>query len=194
MEYPEEIYQVFSDDMSGSGRRHAYKVGYEAGKAEQADSLEGYSNLTEAIRTGKSIDWEKMKGVKVKCVNHIIGTLRGELKRNTAWSENGVAGWYKRDMDPSYVNAFVSAWGGEDGWTLWVEGDIPLIRKTADQLKVGTYFLGEIRETRTDEMYVGEEHGSKVVLYTPHMGKTVFPTEEWVVLEERGPFQKPEGK
>ena len=41
MEYPEEIYQVFSDDMSGSGRRHAYEVGrnigYLKGLAERPD-------------------------------------------------------------------------------------------------------------------------------------------------------------
>ena len=39
-----------------------------------------------------------------------------------------------------------NAWHGKDGWALWIEGEVPMRRKTDDQKKVGTYFLGE--ETR----------------------------------------------
>ena len=43
-----------------------------------------------------------------------------------------------------------------------------------------------------EEIY--KTRGSKVVLYTPRMIESTVPASEWVVLEEYGPFQKPEGK
>lgn len=163
-------------------------------RAEQADPLEGYANLTAAIKAGEPIDWESLDGLKVKCVNPGVGELRGVLERDVLCSAERPGAWWKEDMDYLYAMALVYAWWGSDGWSLWVEGEIPLRRKTADQLEVGTYFRGEIREKKTAEMYVGETRGSKVVLYTPRMGKSEFPATEWVVLEEHGPFQKPEGK
>lgn len=203
MEYPEEIYATLdggrlTDHLrnaeAGWGRRLAYQVG----KVEQTDPFEGYSNLTEAIRTGKPIYWERMEGVKVKCANRSIGTLRGELKRNTAWGENGVAGWYRRDMDYSYVNAFVSAWNGEDGWTLWVEGEIPLIRKTADQLEPGTEFHGVLKNSEPDGvapelMLRTQGH----VLHLDDYTISQLSPRHFEVVKVVGAydtFQKPEGK
>lgn len=232
MEYPEEIYQVFSDDMCGSGRRHAYEVGFQAGRSEkadyiksisslesvltdveqlegedlpfvksliertaravrdeQADPLAGYSNLTAAISAGEPIDWEKLDGLRTKCVNKTVGTVVGMMDRNVCSSIDEAHGWWSSLMNDIYISAFYAAWSGKNGWTLWIEGDIPLIRKTADQLKVGTYFRGESGQ----RLYVGEEiDSSKIIRHVPKMEKSLFDPSEWVVLEEYGPFPFPD--
>ena len=205
MEYPEEIYHVFSDDMSGSGRRHAYNIGcargyqsgYEAGKAEQADPLSDYSNLTAAIQAGEPIDWERLDGLKVQCVKPELGALIGKLDRDICSPIDDAHGWWDSGMGGIYIEAFDSAWCGRDGWTLWVEGDIPLVRKTADQLEVGTYFLGQAKGDSPYLAYVGRpitNDTEKTIYYAPGMLKAITPASEWVVLEEYGPFQKPEDK
>ena len=169
---------------------------FRAGLAEQADPLEGYSNLTAAISAGDPIDWEKLDKLKVQCVKPGVGTLRGTLERNESRTADYHAGWWSKDADSLYRSAFIYGWTGYDGWTLWVEGEIPLIRKTADQLEVGTYFLGELGGRSIDLVYVGRpiDFEGKTVHYTPGMDESTATASEWVVLEEYGTFQKPEGK
>lgn len=162
---------------------------FEAGKAERPDPLTGYSNLTEAIEAGEPIDWEKLDGLKVQCVNPDVGTNRGKLGRNETYTSERSAGWFYKSMDKTYVRSLIDAWHGAKGWTLWVEGEIPLIRKTADQLEVGTYFRGESGQ----KLYVGEEiDSSKIVRHVPKMEESLFDPSEWVVLEEYGPFPFPD--
>ena len=205
MEYPEEIYATrdggmhtdhFKNTGAGWGRRHAYKVGYEAGKAEQADPLSDYSNLTAAIQAGEPIEWERLDGLKVQCVKPELGALRGKLDRDICSPIDDAHGWWDSGMDGIYIEAFDSAWCGRYGWTLWVEGEIPLRRKTADQLDVGTYFLGKLGGRSIDFMYLGRpiDFEGKTVHYTPGMEESTASASEWVVLEEYGPFQKPEGE
>ena len=201
MEYPEEIYHVFSDDMSGSGRRHAYEVGhnigYLKGLAERPDPLTGYSNLTVAIKDNEPIDYEKLDGLKVQLVHPEMGALHGTLNRDKSCSPDDFYGWWDDDKtDLVYTRALCHAWHGRNGWTLWIEGEIPLRRKTADQLEVGTYFRGECVGKKEWFMYVGGEPlgDIRTVYYAPEMFKSDAPTSEWVVLEELGTFQKPEDK
>ena len=170
---------------------------FEAGKADQSDPLAGYSNLTAAIKAGEPIDWAKLDGKKVQCDNPDVGTNRGELGRNETYTSERSAGWFYKSMDKTYVRSLIDAWRGDDGWTLWVEGEIPLARKTADQLEVGTYFLGKARGDDPYLAYVGRQLGIdtvKTIYYAPDMLKAITPASEWVVLEEYGPFQKPEDK
>ena len=206
MEYPEEIYDTrdggmhtdhFKNTGAGWGRRHAYKVGYEAGKAEQADPLSDYSNLTAAIQAGEPIDWERLDGKKIQLVNPEMGTLHWTLKRDKRCAPDSFYGWWDGETDSVYVRALCPAWSGSYGWSLWVEGEIPLARKTSDQLEVGTYFLGELGGRSIDFMYVGrpiDTDKEKTIYYAPDMLKSITPASEWVVLEEYGPFQKPEDK
>lgn len=244
MEYPEEIYQVFSDDMSGSGRRHAYQVGYEAGKAEQSDYIEsmsslesvltdveqlegedlpfvkrlierafragkaeqtdplaGYSSLTAAISAGEPIDWERLDGLVAKCVHSTLGDLLYPLEvdgngRKVIWESEGNF-WFTTSGGKVWAEALREAWDGQNGWSLWVEGEVPLRRKTADQLEVGTYFLGKAWGDSPYLAYVGRPLKTdtvKTIYYAPEMLKASTPPSGWVVLEEYGPFQKPEGK
>lgn len=208
MEHPEEIYKDFNgkelsepERLWGEGinRRRSYDLGHEAGYAkclaDRSDPLAGYSNLTEAISAGEPIDYEKLDGKKVQCVHSEMGTLHRTLKRDTLRPPGVPTSWLDGDKGRSYSYALIDAWRGENGWTLYVEGDIPLIRKTADQLKVGTYFYGEAPSGGPDLVYVGgSSESSKAVYYTPEMFEAISPASEWVVLEEYGPFQKPEDK
>lgn len=208
MEYPEEIYRTFNGGTltdyhrdwgrDGAGRRHAYEVGYEVGKAEQADPLTGYSNLTAAIKAGEPIDWEKLDGLVAKCVHSTLGDLLYSLEvdgngRKVIWESEGNF-WFTTSGGNVWAEALREAWQGENGWTLWVEGEIPLRRKTADQLEVGTYFLGYAPGYKQGTAYVGggEFDAEKRVHYAPSMRKSTTPASEWVVLEELGTFQKPE--
>lgn len=258
MEYPEEIYATRDGGMlkdhymnagAGWGRRHAYQVGYKAGKAEQSDYIEpmstniqetidqihqklaamdltpfeirdlkplveqafraglahnlatdplaGYSNLTAAISAGEPIDWEQLNGRKVQCVRPDMGTVSGKLERDPKWKANKLYGWWNPMMDHVYTIALSQAWEGKDRWTLWIEGEIPLVRKTADELEVGTYFLGKAWDDSPYLAYVGRPlkyAPAKTIYYAPEMLKAIAPPSEWEVLEEYGPFQKPEGK
>lgn len=210
MEYPEEIYVTRDGGLLTSnagarwGNRNAYNIGcargyqsgYEAGKADQPDPLAGYSNLTAAISAGEPIDYEKLDGKRVKCVKPEVGTLKGKLERNESGHADNHAGWWHKGADSLYRSAFIYGWTEHYGWTLWVEGEIPLLRKTADQLEVGTYFQGELGGRSIDLVYLGcpFDYEDKTVHYTPGMDESTATASEWVVLEEYGPFQKPEGK
>lgn len=210
MEYPEEIYAtrnggtLASKDMqvngSSWGRRHAYEVGYEAGKAvraEQADPLEVYSNLTAALKSGDPIDYEKLDGRKVQLVSPGVGELKGVLTRNERLKPNLPDAWWAEEMSASYIHALYDGWHGKNGWSLWIEGDIPLVRKTADQLDYYTYFYGHTPGEKPVMAYVGgsrEPWSGRRVHYAPCMATSLTRASKWVVLEEYGTFQKPEGK
>lgn len=160
------------------------------------DPLEGYSNLTAAISAKEPIDYEKLDGLNVKCVNpELRGELHGTLKRDDEISAEHCGAWWNGRMDECYTTALWSGWNDKHGWTLWVKGEIPLHRKTADELKVGTYFYGEAPSGEPDLMYVGGcSESSKTIYHAPEMLKSSTPATRWVVLEEYGPFQKPEEK
>lgn len=245
MEYPEELYTedvpLPMRGMASAVAERSYRLGYEAGKAEQADYIEsmssldsvlidveqlegedlpfvkrlierafragkadvadplaGYSNLTAAISAGEPIDWERLDGLNVKCVNpELRGELHGTLKRDDEITAEHCGAWWNGRMDECYTTALWSGWNDKHGWTLWVKGEIPLRRKTADQLKVGTYFLGKNPERKDESLVcVGgwNIRDCKSIYYAPSLIKSNFPASEWVVIEEYGPFQKPEGK
>lgn len=198
MEYPEEIYKTRDGRLLTStagacwGRRHAYEVG----KAEQADPLAGYSNLTTAIKAGEPIDWERLDGRKAKCVSSDGVTVTYKLERDPAYLLEVFEGWYTSDSARAWEVSLEESWNGETGWALWIEGEIPLVRKTADELEVGTYFLGQAWGDSPCLAYVGrplKTHTVKTIYYAPDMLKAITPPSEWVVLEEYGTFQKPEG-
>ena len=190
MEYPEESYwDNFVPGISLT-RQKTFLVerAYDMGKAD-AKNLDGYSNLTDAISTGEPIDYEKLDGFKVQLVHPEMGTLHGTLKRDKRCAPDSFYGWWDGETDCVYARALCPAWDGQNGWSLWVEGEIPLHRKTADQLEVGTYFRGESGQ----KLYVGEEiDSSKIVRHVPKMEESLFDPSEWVVLEEYGPFPFPD--
>lgn len=209
MEYPEEIYRTLDGGLLTESqrsravtmwpRRHAYEVGYAKGLAEQTDTLAGYSNITAAIKAEQPIDWERLDGLVAKCVHPTLGTLLYPLEvdgngRKVIWNNKGNF-WFTTNGGKVWAEALRYAWYGQNGWTLWLEGEIPLRRKTAEQLEVGTYFLGKAHNDSSCLAYVGRPLTSdtvKTIYYAPEMLKAITPATEWEVLEEYGPFQKPE--
>lgn len=154
--YPEVIYKEFPTCGSeqgniaahAAGRQHAYDLGYEHGKQAEGD-LTGWSNLTEAIKAGEPIDWDTLDGAEAKCVHPEQGTLTHKLEREDAYSPEDCFGWYK-EGDPVWVKALYCSWLGHLGWSLYIKGDLPLRKRTADQLEPGTCFkgkcMGEVRD------------------------------------------------
>lgn len=210
IKYPKEIYKdINGKEMTnperlwgeGMNRRHAYYLGHEAGYAkclaEQADPLAGYSNLTAAISAGEPIDYEKLDGLNVKCVNPDVGKLRGVLVRNRRLKPDTSDAWWGESETASYINALYDGWKGNDGWSLWVEGEVPLRRKTAEQLPLGMCFEGEYHNSRIElAQVIANRYGKRLV--TDHEEKNIggYAEEEVEVVKEYGigTFQKPEGK
>ena len=199
MEYPEEIYwDNFGPGISPTLQKtFLVERAYDMGKAD-AKNLDGYSNLTEAISAGEPIDWERLDGLKVQCVRPELGTLHGTLERRESAESDSPDGWWRSGMDYVYVTALIQAWRGEDGWTLWVEGEIPLRRKTADQLEPGTEFYGVLKTSEPDgvapELLLRTQgHALHLDDYTiSQMSPRHF--EVVSVVGMYGTFQKPEGK
>ena len=169
---------------------------FEAGKADQSDPLAGYSNLTAAIKAGEPIDWERLDGKKIQCDNPDVGTNRGELGRNETYTSERSAGWFYKSMDKTYVRSLIDAWRGDDGWTLWVEGDIPLVRKTAYQLPVGHLFTGrKLNGTPGEYLLCTSPDGEDtLVLWARDFTWTKLQAEFWEVITDHGPIQNPEVK
>ena len=168
-------------------------------RAEQADPLEGYSNLTVAIKDNEPIDWEKLNGLKVQCVKPNIGELQGELKRFSHYYPFTSSAWWDDDADIIYASAFKKAWDGDDGWTLWIEGEIPLRRKTADQLPLGMCFLGTHPEVvggveLRGVVVTGPSEVDKSVIYSNALSRRAATEVEVVEEYGIGTFQKPEDK
>lgn len=151
--YPEEIYPKLGFRTDGFGRltyrttfnsdfERAYDLGYQDGQQVQGD-LTGWSNLTAAIKAGERIDWEQLDGLEAKCVHPDMGTLTRNLARRKGFSEETANGWCQFGENTVWEVALPSGWYGLHGWSLWVKGDLPLRKLTADQLKPGTYFRGK---------------------------------------------------
>lgn len=139
IEYPDEIFRETHYDEHGCSMwdmgdyvRRSYRVGLRDGatQARHNDHVEGFSNLTEAIAQGVQVDWERLNGVKATCLHPSLGVLHYQLVRDREFSETTPDGWCVTE----YVNSmrawntiFRVSWYGEEGWSLWVQGDIPIV-------------------------------------------------------------------
>lgn len=147
--YPKGIYTGINEGASiekiEQGREYAYEIGLHQGSSDTYQ-VEGYSNLTQAIRDGKNIDWEKLDNVPAKCQHVSIGTLRNLLRRDDSCPIDSAEGWYHLVRDggiSAWNNAIADAWLGANGWSLWVAGEIPLVENRANSLPNMTHFKGE---------------------------------------------------
>ena len=183
--YPEAIYGTRNggtmthkqrDGFGGMARRYAYNLGYADGRfkerLEASNPLAGWSNLTEAINAGERIDWDALDGMEAKCVHPELGTLTYKLERDEKYTIDSVIGWYKSDYNSTWSRGLGSAWCGHDGWSLWVKGDLPMRKLTADQLEPGTIFEAVL----TDE----EEFGPATLL---RVDAGIIDTGDWQALD-----------
>lgn len=157
--YPEEIYPKLGFRTDGFGRltyrttfnsdfERAYDLGFKNGKLkadlENQAPLVGWSNLTEAIKAGERIDWERLDGLEAQCVHPELGTLTIRLKLeedldgNLPHPVDTPQAWHEESSELEDV--IESAWLSNGGWSLWVKGGLPLRKRTADELEPGTGF------------------------------------------------------
>lgn len=166
--YPEEIYPKLGFRTDDFGRltyrttfnsdcEYAYDLGYRDGRfkerLEASNPRAGWSNLTEAIAAGERIDWDALDGLEARCVHPELGTLTHKLERDICYSETSFNGWYLEPVDLAWENAILEAWEGIGGWSLWVKGDLPLRKQTADELEPGTCFRARFKRNGTEHNY-----------------------------------------
>lgn len=93
---------------------------------------QGFTNLTAAIEEGQPIDWERLDERTAKCVNRELnGSLTYMMERNPAAPVYIWGGWDIGEEENFWTEMFAFSWKGQGGWTLWIEGEIPL---TTDSL------------------------------------------------------------
>ena len=151
--YPEDIYpetatQTIDGPMYWISHRKDYERAYDLGfrdgrfkeRLEASNPLAGWSNLTEAIADGERIDWDALDGIEAKCVHPEMGTLTYKLERDGNFPPAKYSAWYKTDCPSIWLEALIKSWLGLQGWSLWVKGELPLRKLTADQLEPGTCF------------------------------------------------------
>ena len=214
--YPEKIYPklglrtdafgcltyrtVFNSDFES-----AYDLGFKNGKLkadlENQAPLVGWSNLTEAIKAGERIDWEALDGLPAKCVHPELGTLTYKLERDNVCSSTMPSGWYMNKSANVWKQAVSDSWYGLQGWSLWVKGDLPLRKLTADQLEPGTcfsalYTKGGYFHAYSRAQTAQVEGGLRVLCFNEHFTHVIarYNAAEVEVVEVYGvgTFQKQE--
>ena len=100
-----------------------------------------WRNLTAAIAAGEPIDWEKLDGRKVR-MSCEMTSIEATLSRDDEFLPSGTIAWsLSNDNDANHLWGFFNdAWNGRYGWTLWLDGEIPMRKQTADELPFGTVF------------------------------------------------------
>lgn len=214
--YPEEIYAKYVEITAGftNGKytytpevgkdfEHAYDLGFEHGQQAQG-TLEGWSNLTAAIKAGARIDWERLNGLEAKCVHPGMGTLairlqlEEDLDGNLPHPADSPQAWHEEGSELEAV--IESAWLSNDGWSLWVKGDLPLRKRTANQLLLGTgfrarYTKGDYVHTYSRAQVVQVNGEPRVICLNAHFSHVIatYTPAEVEVLEVYGPgtFQTP---
>lgn len=154
--YPEEIYPKRKTEKTAFGfmeswhssnldYERAYDLGFRDGRfkerLEASNPLAGWSNLTYAIQAGERIDWEKLDGLEAKCVHPELGVLTYKLERDGNFPPAKYSAWYKTGCPVIWLEALIKSWLGLGGWSLWIKGELPIRKLTADQLEPGTCFL-----------------------------------------------------
>lgn len=79
---------------------------------------------------------------------------------------------------------------------LWGEGEVPLQRKTADQLEVGHLFTGrKLKGTPREYLLCTSASEEDVlVLWARDFTWTTLQARDWEVITDHGPLLKPEYK
>lgn len=195
-DYPEEIYRSVNTAGEMEAVERAYRLGFVNGQLKErfgvSNQLVGWSNLTAAIAAGERIDWGALNRqgprTMLTCLEgedccKVIGSLRtsgakdSPLENIDGWLFTGPTEFGLSDLMPD---------GWDDNrWALWIKGDLPLRKQTADQLEPGTCFKGKcMGEVRNCVLYQaapayhevdGEEVGPVAELRA--VGVNLYPRE-----------------
>ena len=123
--------------------RDAYDLGRENAKLE-ANVDTKWHNLTKAIADSEPIDWEKLDGVPAKSVHESGAEFLHRLSRKEGVGITSLPKMWVDDKSPFYWNdALEHGWRGIGNWTLYIDGEIPMKKKTADELPLAMCFSGK---------------------------------------------------
>lgn len=201
-EYPVEIYPKPNERIKDSAER-IYDRGYADGYQAQRD-LTGWSNLTKAISSGERINWEWLNGVEAKCIHPRLGTLTQKLKRNEPYNlDQWITYVSFNGVNSVWDEALELAWQNAAGWTIWVKGELPLRKQTADQLEPGTCFRarykknGETHDYAWAQLLKPSGQTPRVIFFslalTTLFGSALPEDVEVVEVYGVGTFDTPEG-
>ncbi len=178
-EYPlkDFLYFIANSGSDMAMLTKAYDLGKEHALADPGD----WHNLTGAIKAGEPIDFEKLDGRKIRLTKG-QAVVEDVLEQNNNYRLYSYHGGWKC----SVFKYFAPAWHGEDDWTLWVDGEIPMRKQTADTLPFGTSF----KDSHGHE-YVVVAHGRVQALYG---NCNVTPAKNIVVNEIFGMYGQKESE
>lgn len=125
------------------------------GKAQATNEQEAWTLLDHK----QPIDYEKLDGHEAKCVHDDVGTLLGALNyRGAAFPMQDARSWSNPQIQPSiWCLVMRQAWDGEEGWKLYVKGELPLRKRTADELPFGTLFTANFRGQKNEFVRIAGE-------------------------------------
>lgn len=194
-QYPESIYiqtigngvvvEASPHGINGAFAQHGYRIGLKEGMNQASNNpLEGYSNLTKAVQDGVKVEWGRLDGLQAKCVNKhhgIVSTrltlqedssgllIHPDLSESDAWREEGEPLAYLLD----------ESWLGNFGWSLWIEGSVPVEKVTADTLEPATCFLGKAPNRRGGQLFIRYDNRNHI----PENRARVVPLDSGASLE-----------
>lgn len=187
--YPEEIYKATNE----SGKEWAERV-YNLGRENSTTEPEWHS-LTKAIQDGKKIDWERLDGVRAKCVHESDFEVTHKLERNLKYHLDHPLGWYSSGSGIIWATSLLRGWKEHPGWELFIEGEVPLKTKTAEDLSNGMCFRGyvpvgddEIEERERLQIMVDPTYGRVVMAYDANnpLDTELYTTRSVGVIETYG--------
>ena len=203
-EYPEEIYICCEnhgslvDEIDYGGRQvkvmteKAYDLGKKHAQADTGD----WNNLTKAIAAGEPIDFEKLDGRKVR-MSCETTSIEAKLSRDDEFFPWGANAWnLSNDNDVNHLWGFFDdAWRGKYGWTLWLDGEIPMRKQTAKDLGKGTIFIATSDVWDEKNIRLMKLWSGCLFLEGSNRFETCsVPSEQWEVVEVLGMYGQKESE
>lgn len=182
--YPAEIYDGWRMKAVLDSLERAYDLGKKHAQVDTGD----WHNLTKAIADGEPIDFEKLNGRKMRMMHEDGRDIRGyKMCIRYQGKLDEIVGWFTDKCISGHRPVeFELAWAGRRGWTLWLDGEIPMKKQTAEQLPFGTSF----KDSHGYE-YVVVARNKVQALYGNH---NVTPAENIIVAEVLGMYGQKESE
>lgn len=189
-----DIYPKPTDLMNESVER-AYSIGFDDGVKSVSEPTDTFSNLTKAIHDGEQIDYIRLDGKIARIVHITHGHLSTRLDLQVDSSgipihSNLEEPYAWRNDNESLACLFDDAWLGKLGWYILIDGEIPVKKRTADELEPSTCFRGRVG-TAEPELFIRYDYPD----FAPTGNARVIPlsgggsrkASQVEVIEEYGP-------
>lgn len=119
--------QITVDTICGLGRFDTTPLKIVPEEENQA-TMEGFFNLTQALKEKAPVKYEALEGRAYRLTNqNLTGHLKGPIltldtsEEGRYYGASDPLGWAKH---PAW-SLFQDAWHGNNGWELWVQGELP---------------------------------------------------------------------